>query len=218
MAGRRIWTQETLSVPDMQEYLQDQVVMAFTNGSQRTAQVPDPTPGMVTYLEDLDALHVRTPAGAWRDIGAQPRAQLYARAADVGSGLAAGYFTLLLGGETSDTHGGHAAGASGYTVPAGRGGVWRVSGLVALGAATAGAMCGGRFQVNGGQTVANPPVLMPAGNAAGSTVPLPPVELTLNAGDVVTMQGYVAVAGWSYSGSDIAGGATCRMNLERIAA
>lgn len=56
MGGRKVWTQETLSVPDLQEYVQDQVLMVFDNESQRQAQIPDPTEWMVTALRDTDDL------------------------------------------------------------------------------------------------------------------------------------------------------------------
>ena len=73
MAGRKIWTQETLSVPDLQEYLQDQVVLVFTNTAQRSAQVTDPTEGMVSYLQDTDTVAVYS-GTVWRALAWVPDA------------------------------------------------------------------------------------------------------------------------------------------------
>jgi hypothetical protein len=63
-AGRKVWTGETLSVPDLQNYLQDQTVMAFSNAADRSAQIPAPTDGMVTFLASPGRLEVRI-AGVW---------------------------------------------------------------------------------------------------------------------------------------------------------
>ncbi len=63
-AGRKVWTNETLSVADLQNYLQDQTVMCFATTAARTAAIPSPVDGMVTYLEDVDRLELRRD-GAW---------------------------------------------------------------------------------------------------------------------------------------------------------
>jgi hypothetical protein len=80
--GRKVWTTETLSVPDMQGYLQDQTVMVFATSSARSAGVATPTEGMVSYLSDVDRLDLWTAhrvTGAmgwqpipWGDTGWQP--------------------------------------------------------------------------------------------------------------------------------------------------
>lgn len=53
--GRKVWTQETLSVPDVQGYLQDQVVMRFASAAARDAVIPTPSEGMVCTLDDTDS-------------------------------------------------------------------------------------------------------------------------------------------------------------------
>lgn len=75
--GRKVWTNEVLSQPDLQDYLQDQVVMQFDNAAQRTAGVPAPTEGMVSYLRDVNrwdgyTQHPTTGALAWAPLQAVP--------------------------------------------------------------------------------------------------------------------------------------------------
>jgi hypothetical protein len=65
--GRKVWTQETLSVPDMQGYLQDQVVMRFTNAAQRDAAIPVPAEGMFVTLDDTDVTY-RHDGTRWRRV------------------------------------------------------------------------------------------------------------------------------------------------------
>lgn len=50
--GRKTWTNEVLSQPDLQGYLQDQVVMVFANAAARAAAIPAPTEGMHSYQLD----------------------------------------------------------------------------------------------------------------------------------------------------------------------
>jgi len=69
MAGRKVWTQETLAVGALQDYLQDQVVMRFVNAAARDAQLPaaQRSNGMVTWLDSAVRLEV------WRgSLGFQP--------------------------------------------------------------------------------------------------------------------------------------------------
>jgi len=54
--GHKVWTQETVSVANVQGYLQDQTVEKFASAAARTAALPSPTEGMVSYLADVDRL------------------------------------------------------------------------------------------------------------------------------------------------------------------
>ena len=68
--GWRAWTRERLTAALMQTYLQDQVVQHYASRAQRLAEGPAvPTAGMVSWLEDEQALEVFT-AGAWTIPGA----------------------------------------------------------------------------------------------------------------------------------------------------
>jgi hypothetical protein len=51
--GRKVWANEVLSQPDLQGYLQDQVVMVFANVAARSAAIPAPTEGMHSYQLDV---------------------------------------------------------------------------------------------------------------------------------------------------------------------
>ncbi len=51
--GRKVWTNEVLSQPDLQGYLQDQVVAVFANAAARSAAIPAPSEGMHTYQLDV---------------------------------------------------------------------------------------------------------------------------------------------------------------------
>lgn len=62
--GRKVWTGETLSAPDLQDYIQDQTVMAFPNAAARTAAIPAPTEGMHCTLDDTD-LTYRYNSSGW---------------------------------------------------------------------------------------------------------------------------------------------------------
>lgn len=53
---RKIFTAgEVLAAADVNTFLMDQSVMTFADADARTAAIPTPTQGMVTYLADLDA-------------------------------------------------------------------------------------------------------------------------------------------------------------------
>lgn len=67
--GHRTWTRERLTSADLQGYIQDQVVTVWASRSARTAGLPAPDDGMVSYLLDEDVLEQCT-AGAWRIPGA----------------------------------------------------------------------------------------------------------------------------------------------------
>ena len=64
-AGRKVFTGEVLSVPDVQDYLMDQAVMAFDNAAERSALLPNPTDGNCCYLADTGRVELRH-GGAWR--------------------------------------------------------------------------------------------------------------------------------------------------------
>lgn len=63
--GRKVWTGEVLSVPDLQGFLQDQVVMVFANVAARTAAVAAPAEGMTCKLLDSGRVEDYS-GGAWR--------------------------------------------------------------------------------------------------------------------------------------------------------
>lgn len=56
--GRKVWTRETVSSADMQDYLMDQAVQRFATQAQRAAQLPAPTEGMVSYRDEAKAFEV----------------------------------------------------------------------------------------------------------------------------------------------------------------
>ena len=58
---------QTLPASRVQDYLMDQSVMVFADDAARTAALPSPTFGMVTYLTTTGELYVRT-GGFWRPI------------------------------------------------------------------------------------------------------------------------------------------------------
>jgi hypothetical protein len=55
---------EILTAADVNTQLMDQAVMVFDDDAARTAAIPSPSEGMVTYLRDTDSLDKRT-ASAW---------------------------------------------------------------------------------------------------------------------------------------------------------
>lgn len=75
--GRKVWTNETLSAPDLQGYLQDQVVQEFDSAAARAAAIPAPWEGVVSYLRDVNrwegyTAHPTTGALGWRPLGSVP--------------------------------------------------------------------------------------------------------------------------------------------------
>lgn len=213
-SGWRQWTRERLALDLLQGFLQDQVVQVHESTSARDAALTVPADGMVTFIKDIGRALVRR-AGAWGDLGAQPRAQMHALTAQ--SGLANGWATITLDGETVDTHNGHAAAGPGFIVPAGQGGQWRVSGAVAVAAiASSGITVGVRVVVNGNPLVGSPPTLGPFSTPNGCIIPFPEHELTLAAGDAVTLQGFVGTGGWGTIAGGAAGASTSKLRVERI--
>jgi hypothetical protein len=68
MSGRKVWAaDEVLTAVDLQDYIQDQVVFVYANASARSAGILAPTEGMVSYLQDTNALEVFN-GSAWVDI------------------------------------------------------------------------------------------------------------------------------------------------------
>ena len=68
MSGRKVWAaDEVLTAQDLQDYIQDQVVFVYANASARSAGILAPTEGMVSYLQDTNALEVFN-GSAWVDI------------------------------------------------------------------------------------------------------------------------------------------------------
>ena len=59
--GRKVFTAgEVLEASEVNGYLMDQAVMVFADSAARTAAIPSPTEGMLTYLQDVNALEVFT--------------------------------------------------------------------------------------------------------------------------------------------------------------
>ena len=59
--GRKVFTAgEVLEASEVNGYLMDQAVMVFANSAARTAAIASPSEGMVTYLQDTNALEVFT--------------------------------------------------------------------------------------------------------------------------------------------------------------
>jgi len=58
-SGRKVWVaDEVLAAADLQDYIQDQTVMRFASSAARASGILSPTEGMVTYLDDANALFV----------------------------------------------------------------------------------------------------------------------------------------------------------------
>lgn len=67
--GRKVWTRETLSASEVQDYLQDQTVMTFTSASARSAAIPAPSRGMVSHLQTTDRWEGYRNGGPWAPFG-----------------------------------------------------------------------------------------------------------------------------------------------------
>ena len=65
--GWKQWTRERLTAADLQALIQDQTVMRFSSSAQRTAQLPAPAEGMVSTLDDTDAVD-RHDGSGWRPL------------------------------------------------------------------------------------------------------------------------------------------------------
>jgi len=71
LAGRKTFTAgEVLQAADVNDFLMDQSVMVFAGTAARGSAIPSPTEGMVTYLQDSDAVQVYKTD--WEDVGVQP--------------------------------------------------------------------------------------------------------------------------------------------------
>lgn len=60
---------EELKAADINQYLQNQVVMTFADAAARTAAIPSPTVGMVSYLTSTSAVEIftdKTSPASWR--------------------------------------------------------------------------------------------------------------------------------------------------------
>lgn len=71
MSGRKVFTAgEVLQAADVNDFLMDQSVMVFAGTAARGSAIPSPTEGMVTYLQDSDAVQVYKTD--WADVGVAP--------------------------------------------------------------------------------------------------------------------------------------------------
>jgi len=151
------------------------------------------------------------------DIGAsltaetdKARAQLYQSTAQ--TNIPAGWAAITMQSETHDTHNGHATNAAGYTVPAGHGGDWLVSGSVQVTAVTG--LLAVRLAVNGA-VVPNVGHGDYESSTGGQERSIPGRILTLAAGNVVTLEAQVTGAAWSTSVA-LAAGATSVLTLVEL--
>ena len=71
-AGYKQWQAGALvSQPDFQNYVQDQTVARFASVAARTSQLPAPTEGMLSTLDDTDVVQ-RYDGSSWRGLGVVP--------------------------------------------------------------------------------------------------------------------------------------------------
>jgi hypothetical protein len=83
-AGRRTFVAgEKLTANQVNNYLQDQAVMRFPNEAGRTADIPTPSEGMVTYLDDVNELFLYDGAD-WNRVG---NAKIYIQDTQPASGV-----------------------------------------------------------------------------------------------------------------------------------
>lgn len=124
--GWKQWVRERLSADQFQGYVQDQVTSVWSSRAARTAGIPAPSDGMVSYLTDERVLEVRR-AGAWGPSNPTVAAILLGRAEDTTTLVSNVWTPLpLTGVEELDTHGGHSTSSnpSRWTCPAGEGGLY----------------------------------------------------------------------------------------------
>lgn len=146
---------------------------------------------------------------SWRDN--PPRAHLYQSVAQ--TALPTGWVQIILDSEAVDTANGHAAGAAGYTVPAGQAGRYQVSGHVSYGSFSSNLTTVAGIRVNGAMTTwGNGPLIQQGSNAATANYTGEKL-LTLAAGDVVTLWGRVDGSGWA---TVVSGEWASQMALARI--
>lgn len=67
MAGRKVFTSEVLTSADVNGYLMEQTVMRFPSSSVRGVELPAPTEGMLSYLEDVNRYEKHDGAG-WKPL------------------------------------------------------------------------------------------------------------------------------------------------------
>jgi hypothetical protein len=87
MSGRKVWVaDEVLSAEDLNEYLMDQSVMAFSSSAARAGAILTPVNGMVSYREDA-SIYEFFNGSAWvalgTAIGTVPNATTAANASKV---------------------------------------------------------------------------------------------------------------------------------------
>lgn len=62
--GRKTWSpNDILAAADVNGYLMDQSVMVFNDAASRTASIPSPDEGMLSYRKDANIIEVYTGAG-----------------------------------------------------------------------------------------------------------------------------------------------------------
>ncbi len=118
MSGWKKWQQlEVVTQSDLQNYLQDQVVQVYANSTARSNTLGvDATPGMVSYLQDTQAVEVRTLLG-WQPIaGGAGITSVVAGTGLTGGGTAG---TVTLNVNTATMVFGSTAVSSAYTAVAG---------------------------------------------------------------------------------------------------
>jgi len=70
VAGRKVFTSgEILTAADVNSFLMDQSVMVFADSSARSSAIPTPSEGMISYLQDTDAVEKYTTAWESVDTG-----------------------------------------------------------------------------------------------------------------------------------------------------
>jgi hypothetical protein len=70
VAGRKVFTSgEILTAADVNSFLMDQSVMVFADSSARSSAIPSPSEGMISYLQDTDAVEKYTTAWESVDTG-----------------------------------------------------------------------------------------------------------------------------------------------------
>jgi hypothetical protein len=94
MAFKVFTNGSTLQASEVNDNLMRQAVSTFTNAAARTAAIPSPNEGMVTYLEDIDALQMRV-GSIWTNVANTGRGILSYQAATAGTAVSAGVALTL---------------------------------------------------------------------------------------------------------------------------
>lgn len=121
--GWKQWTRERLTAADLQSYLQNQVVMRFSSASQRGTQLAAPAEGMLSTLDDTDAVE-RHDGTTWRPLGISCYGKMW-RTSGPSAGLGAGITTV--GMDAARVAGGVTFDASGDTLTVPLAGLYRVN-------------------------------------------------------------------------------------------